>query len=263
MLSDFGGEKASADIKWNALDEVDSRRRIGMLDLEGVNDLPRADLLVVERIVNFEDALLPQRVFRNPEYKKNFLNEALGAGVKLSLGVISVLFTDIVGSTEFYESNGDARAFQQVQGHFVRVFEGVQKHGGSVVKTIGDSVLAVFSNSTSALEAALYIQEMFSGISRDSTIRLRISLHAGPALAANLDTGIDYFGRTINFAAKLQANADAGEIAILEVVLAQNPTAPDKHDHRMTTIHIKGRPQQDKVCTLIVPMASSIGKRSA
>jgi class 3 adenylate cyclase len=91
----------------------------------------------------------------------------------------------------------------------------VAQHRGAVVKTIGDAVMAAFVDGADAVRAAAAIQRRFGP---EQTLRLRISMHSGPCIAVNLNSGIDYFGSTVNMAAKLQACAEAGEVALSKVV---------------------------------------------
>jgi class 3 adenylate cyclase len=93
------------------------------------------------------------------------------------------------------------------------------QHSGAVVKTIGDAVMAVFSRPADAVSAALHI---LTGDRAASTrawrprIILKIGAHCGPSIAVTLNDNLDYFGQTVNVAARVQALADAGEICITE-----------------------------------------------
>jgi class 3 adenylate cyclase len=119
----------------------------------------------------------------------------------------------MIGSTRFYESQGDPAAFSEVRRHFTEVYEEVRSRRGAVVKTIGDAVMAAFHDPIDALEAARRILARFPAGRPDTSIRLRISLNTGPCIAVNLNSAIDYFGRTVNLASKLQALAEAGQVA--------------------------------------------------
>ncbi len=166
-------------------------------------------------------ALKPAHILALPEFRDLFSEEHLSSNVKLYLGEQTILFTDIVGSTNFYKNVGDAKAFADVRTHFQEVFKEVQRHNGIIVKTIGDAVMASFSSTQEAITAAIDIQKCFYLTRSDTAIRLRISVHAGPVIAVHLNTGIDYFGNTVNLAAKIQSVAGAGEIALSKVVLGE------------------------------------------
>jgi class 3 adenylate cyclase len=97
----------------------------------------------------------------------------------------------------------------------------VQEHSGAIVKTIGDAVMAVFSRPTDAIAAALHMLgeiERYNGEHGDPSIILKIGAHCGPSIAVTLNENLDYFGQTVNVAARVQSLADAGEICISEAL---------------------------------------------
>lgn len=158
--------------------------------------------------------LRPAQIFLISEFRDLFSDEHLNSTVKLHLGEQTILFTDIVGSTKFYERVGDAKAFAEVRTHFQEIFADVKKYEGAVVKTIGDAVMATFPSLQDAFEAACAIQKRFYEGRSDLSIRVRISIHKGVVIAVQLNTGIDYFGTVVNSGAKIQSLAGAGEIAL-------------------------------------------------
>ena len=169
--------------------------------------------LSIEQLWWVDDILHPADIFSLTEYRDVFSKDSLESNVKISLGVQVIMFTDIVNSTNFYNQKGDAAAFNDVKKHFLEAFDIARRHDGAVIKTIGDSIMASFSDPDKALKAAVLIQETFHSSREDTSIRLRISLHLGQVIAVHLLQGIDLFGATINKAAKLQACANTGEIA--------------------------------------------------
>lgn len=162
------------------------------------------------------DALRPVDLFSFQGFRDLFSKEALAADIKLEVGVQTVMFTDLVGSTKFYETEGDTVAFTEVRAHFLKAYDVVKKHGGAVVKTIGDAVMAAFSDPVDALKAAVELQEYFNGKNPETRLRLRITLNRGSCLAVNLNSNIDYFGNTVNLGAKIQSVAEAGQIGFTE-----------------------------------------------
>src|SRR5262249_1828293 len=93
-------------------------------------------------------------------------------------------------------------------------------HRGAVVKTIGDAAMGAFRDPVDAVRAAAAIQKTFHPERADLPTRLRISLNTGPCIAVRLNTDIDYFGHTVNIAAKLQALAESWQIAMSEATYA-------------------------------------------
>lgn len=148
-----------------------------------------------------------------------------------NLGKQTILFTDIVGSSQFYSRAGDQQAFAEVSDHFEEIFKEIAKHNGLVVKTIGDAVMAAFLSPEQAIAAAVNIQKLFHQGRKDTSIRLRISIHCGPVIAVRHKSGMDYFGNTVNYAAKIQTRIGAGEVAISESV----------HSECQTTMHAELR----------------------
>jgi len=167
----------------------------------------------VEQLWWKDDILHPVDIFTMPEYRDVFSRESLESHLRISMGVQVVMFTDIVNSTSFYNKMGDAAAFSEVKKHFTDTFAAVEKCEGAVIKTIGDSIMACFSDPEKALQAAVEIQDVFHSQRADTSIRLRVSLHFGQVIAVHLLQGLDLFGTTVNKAAKLQACANAGEVA--------------------------------------------------
>ena len=186
----------------------------------GAGDTPAT--FVVEEAVWDRFALQPGHLFHLPQFRDLFSQEHLAAGVKLHVGEQTILFTDIVGSTRFYAEAGDPTAFLEVKRHFALVYEAVAAAGGAVVKTIGDAVMAAFADPVGALKAAAQIHRRFPGgdaAGEGPHVRLRVSINTGPCIAVNLNSGVDYFGGTVNTAAKLQRCAGAGEVAVRDIVM--------------------------------------------
>jgi class 3 adenylate cyclase len=182
------------------------------------NSDERAALFVIESRDEDHVALRPADLFAMQDFRDLFSEEAIAADMQLDVGQQTILFTDVVGSTQYYDRVGDAAAFAEVRRHFREAWSIVSANGGVVVKTIGDAVMAAFSDPASAIRASIAIQRFFDGDSAASQLRLRITVHAGRCLAVNLNSGIDYFGSTVNLAAKLQSIAGAGEIAFTAAV---------------------------------------------
>lgn len=150
------------------------------------------------------------------DFRDLFSEEYIAADVQLGIGEQTLLFTDVVGSTAFYASRGDPAAFVEIKRHFDEVFAIVGAHRGAVVKTIGDAVMATFGDPVDAVKASRQIHETFHPARTDTPIRLRISLNTGPCIAVRLNANADFFGGTVNVAAKLQALAEGYQIAMSE-----------------------------------------------
>ncbi|MCR9144743.1 MAG: adenylate/guanylate cyclase domain-containing protein [bacterium] len=179
---------------------------------------------IIEENVEDRDMLRPVDLFNFQDFRDLFSKEALAADIQLDVGLQTILFTDIVGSSRYYQDRGDQGAFAQVRKHFVELYRIVKAHNGAVVKTIGDAAMAAFSRPIDAIFAAVEMQEYYSPENDATDLRLRISVHQGPCLAVNLNSNIDYFGNTVNLAAKLQALAESGQIAFSGAMLEDRET---------------------------------------
>ncbi len=164
-----------------------------------------------------DHALRAAHLLSFQEFRDLFSEDYIGADVRLGVGEQTVLFTDVVGSTAFYAAKGDPGAFVEIKKHFDEVFAIVGNCRGAVVKTIGDAVMATFTNPIDAVRASHQIHKAFHPAREDTPIRLRISLNTGPCIAVRLNSNADFFGGTVNVAAKLQALAEGYQIAMSDV----------------------------------------------
>lgn len=169
--------------------------------------------LVIERRDEDNDALRPADLFSRQIFRDLYGTQSLAEGLKIELGNQNILFTDIVGSTDLYLKNGDGEAFSAVRRHFQKIYEITRTYNGAIVKTIGDSAMVAFADALQCIRAAVALQKAFTGSQETGGVLLRASIHSGPCIAVNLNSGIDYFGNTVNYAAKLQQLAGAREIA--------------------------------------------------
>ena len=153
--------------------------------------------------------LLTTQTFRDL-FRSEMVSSSEGIGVK----DITFLFTDLKGSTDLYDRIGDLKAYSLVRQHFVTLGKVITQNSGAVVKTIGDAVMATFMNPVDALKTAIEmlhdIEELNHNIS-DNLI-LKIGIHRGPSIVVTLNDHLDYFGQTVNIAARVQGLAGANEI---------------------------------------------------
>jgi class 3 adenylate cyclase len=203
---------------WHAAGAGDAAT-LGQPTLQLVNDTAEPQIFVVERVDWSDAALRPAQLFSLQEFRDLFSEQYLGANVQLAVGEQAILFTDIVGSTRLYARSGDPDAFMAVKKHFELIFGIVGQHRGAVVKTIGDAAMAAFERPVDALRAAREIHAYFGPEQRETPIRLRMALNTGPCIAVKLNSNIDYFGSTVNLAAKLQGCAGPGDIAMSPTVV--------------------------------------------
>ncbi|MCB9779596.1 MAG: adenylate/guanylate cyclase domain-containing protein [Alphaproteobacteria bacterium] len=154
-----------------------------------------------------------------PSFRRQFSHQVLAPDLRLSVRSVALLFTDLSGSTAMYEELGDARAFAVVRDHFSVLRPIVEDHGGVVVKTIGDAVMAAFDSPLNAARAAVAMQRAFAAFAGALPIQsppgLKVGVHFGPALAVHSDqAGLDWFGGTVNLAARAEGQASRGDIIL-------------------------------------------------
>ncbi len=151
-----------------------------------------------------------------PLFRREFSAQVLRPGLSLQVRRFALVFSDLTGSTEMYARAGDAEAFRFVQAHFEVLTKAIERHGGTVVKTMGDAVMAAFADEVSALSGArdmLVDFEAFRTLDpQGQASSLKVGVFGGPGFVATANKVLDYFGQTVNVAARLQAEARAGEI---------------------------------------------------
>ena len=197
----------------------------GELALTLVNRTEAPLLAVLERTEWDERAATAAQVTALQEFRDLFSSDVLAPGHEVGVATIALLFTDLKGSTSLYEGVGDAPAYGRVHRHFSFLREKIAGHRGAVVKTIGDAVMGAFGRVEDALDAALEIQReigswcVAAGI--DPPLVLRAGVHRGPAIVVNANERLDYFGRTVNIAARLGHESRGADVVLMEEALAE------------------------------------------
>jgi class 3 adenylate cyclase len=146
-----------------------------------------------------------------------FVSEGEDAAARAApSGLVTILFTDMEGSTTLTQRLGDAKAQEVVRTHNTIVREALKAYGGSEVKTMGDGFMASFSSATRALECAVAMQRAFAAHneSAQEPILVRVGLNAGEPIAEEEDL----FGTAVIMAARIAAMAEGEEIVASDVV---------------------------------------------
>ena len=172
-------------------------------------------LLILERLAWSDQSATAAEVTALQMFRDLFASEALRPGEQISVGTLTVLFTDLRNSTQLYREIGDATAFGRVMNHFDVLKRVIAEEDGALVKTIGDAVMAVFRRPASALKAMLSAQEMLAlpaaGV---APLILKAGVHTGPCIAVTLNDRLDYFGSTVNMAARLESLSTGDDVII-------------------------------------------------
>jgi len=132
---------------------------------------------------------------------------------------VTVLFSDIKGSTAYFEKFGDAQGLAMVQRHNAMLFPVIEECGGRVVKTIGDAIMAVFADRKGAVQGAIAMQRVLEAdrINNpvEEQIRIKVGLHTGPCIVKDKDL----YGDVVNVASRVQNQAEPDQILITDDLL--------------------------------------------
>jgi class 3 adenylate cyclase len=161
---------------------------------------------------------------------------------------LAILFADVCDSTRMYEKLGDDRARALVSRCIALMTDSIHRHGGTLIKTIGDEVMATFPTADEAADAASEMQGLVSGLAVDEhALAIRIGFHFGPALQEERDV----FGDAVNLAARITDQAKAGQILTTSPtvqVLTPSVQHQVRHVDRTT---VKGKKEVVGVCELL------------
>jgi len=159
-------------------------------------------------------------------------------------GVVTVLFTDIVGSAALKTSQGDIAAQEMIKSHFDLLRRELESHGGREVKTLGDGLMATFVSPRSAVGCAIGIQRALADGNRakppEQQLQVRIGLNTGEAIK---EEG-DLFGATVDAAARICAKSGGGQILTSETVRGVVGASKDLHFRDRGRFRLKGFPER-------------------
>lgn len=133
--------------------------------------------------------------------------------IKSSRREVTLLFTDIEGSTRYWDEVGDIKGRLMIDRHNRLLFPIVEKFHGSIIKTIGDAIMASFKRPKNALKAAITIQQILNRERErnpDFQIRVRIGIHTGNAVVEKRDV----YGDAVNVASRIEGEAKGNEILL-------------------------------------------------
>ena len=217
----------------------------------------------LEQIAWDDDILTAAAATNWQVFREHFAAEVISPDEQVVVGEQVVLFTDLRGSTAMYHALGDARAYARVRDHFSVLRNAIERHHGGIVKTIGDAVMAVFSNVPDAFSA---LEAMFAGIQtanatmpENERLVLKAGLHAGRCLAVNANERLDYFGTAINLAARLVDCSRGGEVAISDDVFSR-PTLRSHLGSRIfsaTPVQLVPRGFTEPIGVWLLPMTDA------
>jgi class 3 adenylate cyclase len=161
-----------------------------------------------------------------------------------------IMLTDLKNSTVYYDRLGDVAAKSLIFKHNNILFPIIETNRGSIIKTTGDGILAIFENADDGVNAAIVIQKNLAEYNRDreaeTTITVRIGLHYGKTIIFEDDV----YGDSINAASRIEALADGEEVMISESVV-QVANLSKEQLVNIGMVHLKGKLEPVNVFGLV------------
>ncbi|SFL37557.1 Adenylate cyclase, class 3 [Bradyrhizobium sp. NFR13] len=202
--------------------------------------------------------LTAKRILTNQTFRDVYKADNLNIDQRLKITSLTFLFTDLKGSTALYERVGDLAAFDLVRAHFHALLEIIASEAGAVVKTIGDAVMATFTRPEQALAAGLRMRAAMERLNEERGTKdlvVKIGIHEGPCLAVMLNERQDYFGQTVNIAARVQGLSTSQAIHVTSPVISAQAVEAILQKAEITPIqkHAALRGIADKVVVYEIP----------
>lgn len=190
------------------------------------NKSARKLTFIVEERTWMRDALTADRATALQAFRDLFTEDILRPGDNVDIDYITIMFTDLKGSTALYERIGDPRAYHLVREHYAIIGKTVREYDGAIVKTIGDAVMGVFTNPENALRCGIQLHTDFAEFNSTSAkepVTIKLGFHVGRCIAVSLNNRLDYYGTAANKAARLQNQSVGGDI-VISPELASDPS---------------------------------------
>ncbi|MDH3973922.1 MAG: adenylate/guanylate cyclase domain-containing protein [Deltaproteobacteria bacterium] len=148
-----------------------------------------------------------------PEQLEKKSKKSISSHIRSSRKEITILFTDIEGSTQYWDKSGDIEGRLMVDRHNRLLFPVIKKFRGTIIKTIGDAIMASFKKPKKAVEAAIAMQQILEKERQSDdtfTLKIRIGIHTGSAIVEKNDV----YGNVVNVAARIESQAGGSEILL-------------------------------------------------
>jgi len=217
-ISLYADENGSSnlDLRATSFGWPPEEERVSLLTTLNLVNATEADsTFTLERTAWSDDASTAADVTALQVFRDLFATEVVRPGEEISIGSVTLMFTDLRDSTRMYRSIGDASAFGRVREHFKILEKYVAEEGGAIVKTMGDAVMATFLHPIDALKAVWKAQSEIAEYG-EPMLWLKVGLHKGPCIVVNQNDRLDYFGSTVNITARLPGFSKGGELVLSE-----------------------------------------------
>lgn len=225
-VDERGAESASLELDGEQLSPPDIHvRPDAAIHVKNVG--PGARHFKLERLEYASAAATAHELSLLSEFRTLFSGQLLKRGTPLKVARAAILFTDLTGSTALYNAVGDAAAFRLVDDHFDVLRGAITECGGTVIKTMGDAIMAAFPDATACVRAAVLCLERFEAFRAErehgDLVFLKLGLFAGACYVVTANGVLDYFGQTVNVASRLQHLAESSEIVVEQAELEHVP----------------------------------------
>ena len=193
------------------------------------NKTDRRLTFMVEEFAWRRDALTAHKATTLQAFRDLFEEQLLRPGDDVDIDHVTIMFTDLKGSTALYEKIGDSQACHLVRQHFAVLGKAVRENNGAIVKTIGDAIMASFSNPLDGLNCGIQIHrdfETFNAHSGRTPVTIKVGLHVGRCISVTLNNRLDYYGTAANKAARLEGESLGGDVVFSEKFAEDPSVAP-------------------------------------
>jgi class 3 adenylate cyclase len=162
---------------------------------------------------------------------------------------VTVLFSDVVGSTRLRQSRGETAAHQIMSEHNEILRRQIEQHAGQEIKTAGDSFMVAFDSARKAVECAVSIQRALHeyNFRQPTPVKIRIGIHTGEAIRA----GSDLFGTSVDAAARIMAKADGEQILVSDTLRSILGATKDVGFKDRKRVQLKGFPERWRLWEVI------------
>lgn len=207
-------------------DQITPRATISQ-DVQRISPSAQEDVAFRRNIDETLGRLPALHLVNRPSFREQLGAQVLPPNRSLGIQNLAVFFSDLKSSTELYQTLGDAAAYQLVRDHFREILHAVEEHDGGAVKTMGDGVMGTFHDPLAALLGVTKSIQRVRALNEnldlppEEGLRLKVGLHLGSCIVVTLDGKLDYFGSTVNIAARLGEKAGGNEVWLSEVLLEQ------------------------------------------
>ncbi len=163
----------------------------------------------------------------------------ISAEPEMTSQTLTVLFADLSGSTRLYQTHGDVKAHQSVSQSLLCMRTAIERHGGKVLRTVGDAVLASFEDTDAACASAVDIQREHASLE----LPVRVGFHYGRVIP---DAG-DVYGNAVNLASRIAEYAEANEICTTEEAVRRMSVKHRTNTHFLDKVQFKGVVKEQSV----------------